>query len=381
MSAAVLRAPFPYFGGKSAAAAIVWGALGRVSNYVEPFFGSGAVLLSRPRETWATADGPGTETVNDRSRFLSNFWRALRADPDAVAEACDWPVNETDLHARHRWLVAQLPALAAAMDADPEHYDAKIAGWWCWGACGWIGSGWCDEERAALRQCGAGSALDPGSSASLWVQPPHLGNAGRGLHRKLPHLGDAGQGLHRQLPHLGNAGRGTDTLSQQLPYLGGGGNSGLGVHGSSLRPRIAEYLRSLAARLRGTRVACGDWSRVCGDSVTWRHGMTGVFLDPPYAEGNQQYAAGGTGTGLSAEVRAWAIEAGKRPDMRVILAGLDGEHDLPATWRKVPWKARGGYGSQGTTENINRHREVLWLSPHCLDATRQRSLFAAVGSR
>ena len=67
--------------------------------------------------------------------------------------------------------------------------------------------------------------------------------------------------------------------------------------------------------------------------------------------------------------------------MRVILAGLDGEHELPATWRTVPWKARGGYGSQGATENLNRHREVLWLSPHCLDATRQRSLFDAAVSR
>ena len=372
---AILRAPFPYFGGKREAAALVWSALGRVQNYVEPFFGSGAVLLARPRETWATADGPGTETVNDRSRFLANFWRALRADPDAVAAACDWPVNETDLHARHRWLVAQLPALAAAMDADPEHYDAKVAGWWCWGACGWIGSGWCDEERAALRQCGTGSAPDPDSPASLPVQLPHLGNAGQGLHRKLPHLGDAGRGLHRELPHLGDAGRGTDTLSQQLPHLSGNHDSGRGLHSLSLRPRIGEYLHSLAARLRGTRVACGDWSRVCGDSVTWRHGMTGVFLDPPYAEGNQQYAAGGTGTGLSAEVRAWAIDAGKRPDMRVILAGLDGEHDMPTTWRVVPWKARGGYGSQGATANENRHRETLWLSPACIDPTRQRGLF------
>ncbi len=361
MSAAILRAPFPYFGGKREAASIVWGAIGRVSNYVEPFFGSGAVLLSRPRETWATVDGPGTETVNDRSRFLANFWRALRAEPEAVALHCDWPVNETDLHARHRWLVAQLPALAAAMDADPEHYDAKIAGWWCWGACGWIGSGWCDEERAALRQCGAGSAPTTDSPASLPVQLPHLGNAGRGLHRKLPHLGDAGWG--------------TDALSQQLPRLGGNHDSGRGLHSLSLRPRIAEYLHSLAARLRGTRVACGDWSRVCGDSVTWRRGTTGVFLDPPYAEGNQQYAAGGTGTGLSATAAAWAIEAGKRPDMRVVLAGLDGEHQLPASWRTVPWKARGGYGSQGATENLNRHREVLWLSPACLDATRQPSLF------
>lgn len=365
MSAA-LRAPFPYFGGKREVAPLVWGALGRVRNYVEPFFGSGAVLLSRPRETWATPDSPGTETVNDRSRFLANFWRALRADPDAVAAAADWPVNETDLHARHRWLVDRLPALAAAMDADPDYFDAKVAGWWCWGACGWIGDGWCDEERAALRQCGAGPSPDPGSAgpASLPIQLPHLGDAGRGLRRKLPHLGDAGQG--------------TNALSRQLPHLGGNHDSGRGLHSLSLRPRIAEYLGTLAARLRGTRVACGDWSRVCGDSVTWRHGLTGVFLDPPYAEGNQQYAAGGTGTGLSAEVRAWAIEAGRRPDMRVVLAGLDGEHDMPATWRTVPWKARGGYGSTGATTNDNRHRERLWLSPSCLDATKQLGLFDAL---
>ena len=336
---AILRAPFPYFGGKREAASIVWGALGRVQNYVEPFFGSGAVLLSRPRETWATLDSPGTETVNDRSRFLANFWRALRADPDAVAEHCDWPVNETDLHARHRWLVAQLPALALAMDADPDHYDAKIAGWWCWGACAWIGSGWCDEERAMLRQCGAGPA--PEAPVSLPVKLPHLGK---------------GQGLHRKFPHLG-----------------GNHDSGRGLHSLSLRPRIGEYLRSLAARLRGTRVACGDWSRVCGDSVTWRHGLTGVFLDPPYAEGAQQYAAGGTGTGLSAAVREWAIANGDRRDLRIVLAGYEGEHAMPASWRCVEWTAMGGYGN--ASGNANRHRERLWLSPHCLDASRQPSLF------
>jgi DNA adenine methylase len=40
-----LRAPFPWFGGKSRAAHLVWAAFGDVPNYVEPFFGSGAVLL------------------------------------------------------------------------------------------------------------------------------------------------------------------------------------------------------------------------------------------------------------------------------------------------------------------------------------------------
>lgn len=346
-----LRAPFPYFGGKLRAAPLIWSALGRVQNYVEPFFGSGAVLLARPRECWATPDGPGTETVNDASRFLANFWRALAADPEAVTRWASWPVNECDLHARHRWLVDALPALASAMDSDPHHYDAKIAGWWVWGLCSWIGTGWCDETR----------------SGRLPTQLPHLGDAGQGLHRKLPYLGGGdggvGRGINRKLP-------------QQLPHLGGNHDSGRGIHTPARRDNLFAYLSSLSDRLRGVRVACGDWSRVCGDSVTWRHGVTGVLLDPPYAEGAQQYAAGGTGTNLSADVREWAIKAGDRRDMRVVLCGLEGEHEMPPSWRCVPWKARGGYGSQREDgDNQNRHRERLWLSPHCIDANRQPSLF------
>lgn len=46
-----LAAPFPYFGGKARIADRVWQALGKVDHYLEPFFGSGAVLLRRP--DWA----------------------------------------------------------------------------------------------------------------------------------------------------------------------------------------------------------------------------------------------------------------------------------------------------------------------------------------
>jgi len=55
----MLDTPFPYFGGKSKIADIVWKRLGDVPNYVEPFFGNGAVLLRRPHK-------PGIETVNDK---------------------------------------------------------------------------------------------------------------------------------------------------------------------------------------------------------------------------------------------------------------------------------------------------------------------------
>jgi hypothetical protein len=47
------------------------------------------------------------ETVNDKDCYLANFWRALQADPEAVAHWADAPVNEADLHARHQWLVNQ----------------------------------------------------------------------------------------------------------------------------------------------------------------------------------------------------------------------------------------------------------------------------------
>lgn len=293
MSAA-LRAPFPWFGGKSRAAYLVWEALGDVPNYVEPFFGSGAVLLARPH-------APRIETVNDLDGMVSNFWRAVRSAPAEVAHHADWPVIEQDLHARHQWLVDRRESLTERLSADPEFFDAKAAGWWCWGACGWIGSGWCSE-------------------------------------------------ISKKLPHLGNAGR--------------------GVHSASA---AAEWFDALSARLRRVRIASGDWSRVVTDSVTWRHGTTGVFLDPPYAEGNQQYAAGGTGTSVSAEVREWALAHGNDDRFRIVLAGLEGEHGMPSSWRCVEWKARSGYAvTEEATDS--RKRERLWLSPHCVGA-KQLGLF------
>jgi hypothetical protein len=113
---------------------------------------------------------------------------------------------------------------------------------------------------------------------------------------------------------------------------------------------------------------------VVTDSVTWRHGTTGVFLDPPYSEGNQQYAAGGTGTSVSADVREWALAHGGDDRFRIVLAGLEGEHEMPSSWRCVEWKARGGYGSTGAEANDNRKRERLWLSPYC-EGAKQLGLF------
>jgi len=45
-----LKAPFPYFGGKSSVTDVVWRHFGNPKMYVEPFCGSAAMLLARPGE-------------------------------------------------------------------------------------------------------------------------------------------------------------------------------------------------------------------------------------------------------------------------------------------------------------------------------------------
>ncbi len=339
-----VMAPFPYFGGKSTVADVVWSRLGDVDNYVEPFFGSGAVLLARPHaEPWTRI-----ETVNDIDAHLANFWRAVQREPEAVASGMNWPVNEVDLEARHKWLCA-MPGkvdFAARMRDDPDLYDVKRAAWWCWGLCQWIGRGWCEGEwwgSGDERNTGAGINLaDPENGGKR----PHLG-PGRGVHKQRPHLGNAGMGVHKQLPHLGDAGRGE--------------NERRGVV-------LAEWMCALRDRLRNVRVACGDWLRVCGsDTTTTKHGVTGVFLDPPYADtaGRAENIYTHDDLGVAHDVREWAIERGKDQMMRICLCGYECEHAMPDDWECVAWSASGGYASQNSRGNENRHKERLWFSPAC----------------
>jgi DNA adenine methylase len=131
-----LRAPFPYFGGKHKVAPIIWQGLGQITNYVEPFCGSMAVLLDNPHPA-------KIETVNDSDCFIPNFYRAITQEPEKVAEYADYPVHEADLHARHRWLVSQATdEFRLKMNTDPDYYDVKIAGWWVWGIGASIPGNW-----------------------------------------------------------------------------------------------------------------------------------------------------------------------------------------------------------------------------------------------
>jgi site-specific DNA-adenine methylase len=334
-----LAAPFPWFGGKALACETVWSAFGTVDNYVEPFAGSAAMLLGAP-------EGKRVQTINDADGFVANFWRAVAMDAEAVAHHADWPTNEVDLFARHSWLVRQRDGLLDRLHADPAYYDAQIAGWWCWGACNWIGSGWC---------AGNGPWVHDGERIVDHRKLPHLGNAGRGINRQLPHLSNAGQGINRKLPHLGDAGQ-----------------------DSGRREYIFEWFGKLQQRLRDVRVACGDWSRVVKDSVTTSHGLTGVFLDPPYTKGAMDYSAGGVGGELARDVQAWCAANGNNKLLRIVLCGHAGEHDalLQHGWHIREWTARKGYAL--TDEAVaNSASETVWCSPHCVPVSiSQNDLFA-----
>jgi hypothetical protein len=308
----------------------VWARFGDPQNYVEPFFGSGAVLLNRPTDA-------KIETVNDKDAMLANFWRALQADSQAVAEWADWPVNEADLHARHLWLVTEGKAITERLRTEPEFYDAKVAGWWVWGLCQWIGSGWCLGKSSYGRPFADG----------------------RLAHERLPHLGSAGRGVHRP--------------SQKLPHLG---SAGMGVH-SEARGDIYDYFAALAERLRRVRVCCGDWSRVCGPTPTDGLGLCGVFLDPPYPTEADRDATLYSEEDLSVahDAAEWAVEAGERKGMRIAFCGYEGSHEFPPSWECLAWKASGGYGGQKEAENVNAARERIWFSPHCLKPRQKLPLF------
>lgn len=325
-----LKAPFPYFGGKSKVASEVWKRFGDIQNYVEPFCGSAAMLLGRPQPF------KSTETVNDADGMVSNFWRSLKYDSESLAEHANWPVNECDLHARHLWLVNQKESLTERLMADPDFFDAKAAGWWVWGCCSWIGSGWCSGEGPWVNVDGV-----------LTKMEREGGNSGQGINRKIPHLGDSGQGINRQIPHLGSSGQGINAGLEKMRY----------------------WFDPLAERLRDVRVACGDWQRVCGYSPTVKiPGVTGVFFDPPYSEGSIDYNEGDRS--VSEQVREWCVANYDHPRMRIALCGYDTEHEEleGLGWEVFDWKTGGGYGNQGMgSGRDNSKRERIWFSPNCLD--------------
>lgn len=309
-----LRAPYAYIGSKRYIAPLVWQKLGKVDIYIEPFFGSGAIMLSNPYEPL-----PKYEVVNDLNCYIANFWRATKIAPHEVAYYADWPVNENDLHARHKWLWSQYEDVRSKMESDPEYCDTKVAGLWVWGLSAWIMSGWCTG----------------------W------------LHRQRPKIA-GGQGIHR----------GIMDAEQRTAWL-------------------LDYMQNLSNRLRNVQVLCGDWERVFPDYLLRHDKPVGIFLDPPYlhttddgkTRDDRCYGLEDDAE-VAIRVRDWCIKNGENPNLRIILCGYEGEHELPG-WEKIAWKAPGGQANTAKRHSQakeNASRERLWCSVGCAVASRRKQL-------
>ena len=342
------KAPFPWFGGKSKAAPLVWSLLGDVEHYVEPFAGSLAVLLNRPH----TPNTGCAETVNDLDGLIVNAWRAIQWHPEETAAHASWPVSELDKMAREIALVRwREDGLAAKLGGTAEWCDPKMAGWWLWGVC---------------------VSIMPFGGAGPWTAD----NTGRlrKIDRKVE--GKSEQGVSGSICNIANdRGHLTPAAWEQ------GVAAENGEYHPHTMPEVIRWFQWLSARLRHVRILYGDWSRLVTDgasktlAVRAGAGPVGLFLDPPYADTadrkNGVYAT--DDLTVAHDVRQWCIRNGADSERRIVFACYESEHGTALAehgWTEHEWHTTGFTGSGGQFSG-QQHRERLWASPHCLNPNTQ----------
>jgi DNA adenine methylase len=293
-----LKSPYPFFGGKRKVASIIWRGLGEISNYIEPFAGSLAVLLEKKEPC-------KIETVNDSDCFITNFWRAVSAEPEKVAEYADYPVHEADLHARHRWLVSRATDdFKTQMNTDPNYYNCKIAGWWVWGMGASIPGNW-------MRQ--------------------------RGLNA-IPMLSSAGGGIHGMTNNI------LDWFKR--------------IQERTRRTRVCcgdwSKIVTPACTYKNKGIQEPD--------------ITGVFLDPPYDLNKRVKKVYQQDNNIFSDVYKWVIDNGGNPRMKIVLCGYEGDYEFPDNWQTYKWNTNGGMANQAAADSRgkdNKFSERIWFSPHC----------------
>lgn len=116
-----LKAPFPWFGGKSIVTDTVVPKLAGSQLYVEPFAGSLAVYLGMPKATH--------EVVNDYDCLVVNAWRAISHHPNELA---DFLQNRPLMEVDNKWAIEQArkPTIREIVSSSPSGCDVKFAGIW-----------------------------------------------------------------------------------------------------------------------------------------------------------------------------------------------------------------------------------------------------------
>ena len=377
------------FGGKSRLAPAIWERLGNPVVYVEPFAGSLACLLARP-------DGAGQrEIVCDLDGGISNFWRAVTAEPDLVAAWADYPTFHADLTARHKWLRAWFAEHSAELSADPHFYCAKVAGWWVWGISLWIGGGWCNaisstktpDKRPMVMHTGGGAGI---SAQRVWDVRPAVtsanGVSAQAQRAKMPKVlanpggnGVSAQGSRAQggqIPFVHNGGGGQGVSAQrlsvpdQIPRVPGAA-FGNGVSAQrQTRPDLVEWFRAIQERLKGVIVLNRSWESALTPTLlmhtpTAPKPPVGILLDPPYLTVDRQSElygsdADGSSSDVATAAYAWAIANGDR--FRIAYCCHEGDFPVPEGWTFIT----ASFGGVKDVERRASRQDMVMFSPLCV---------------
>lgn len=303
-----MKSLFPYFGAKSKIVEDIWDHLGDTDTYLEPFCGSAAVLFGRP------GSHKSVETINDLDGFITNCWRSIKYYPEKVAQYADYPVSELDVEARHHYLCHNYASLIDKMRIDVEYCDPKLAGYWIYGACIWIGGGWCCDKLIKKYENGNEPEVVKKINSDFEI-------INRENYGKLPRDSRVGIGIHR-------------------------------------KQDIYELILAYSERLRYVRVCCGDWKRLFTESVL-KKGKVGIFLDPPYSNKIKwDNYRNNKKQDVWTEVTDWCVNNQHRDNCTIILCGHDGTWDPDREiWKKYNWTRSKGYAKN----NNNRFLECYWV--------------------
>ena len=372
----------PYNGSKRRWAPRIWQAFGDTLEtsppiYLEPFAGSLAVLLANPH-------GPARrEVVCDRSPGISNFWRSIQRDPDAVAYWADYPTVHHDLTARDAWLARWNAENAARCVEDADWYDPQAAGWWAWAKSNLI-SGEPGEYEHNKRV----PFLTGHNHGGQGVQPQRTDipcvndRGGKGVQAQraaIPFVAGkdmSGKGVTVQrdgIPHVPDTGFHTGKGTQKALHNG----SPLPLDGTRLQP----WMRALCERLKGVIVLNRGWQSCLTKpmlmSSYMAHHACAILLDPPYkTEGRSRIYASdhdGTSDQCAEESYEWAVEHGKQGRYRIAYCAHENDFPVPPGWTAEVMSFGSGMRSEARRNAI---RDQVMFSPGCFAPVEQADIFA-----
>ena len=318
--------------------------------YVEPFAGSLACLLARP------TGGGAREIVCDLDGGIANFWRAVEADPDAVAYWADHPSIHQDLTARHKWLKAWFAENSHLMSEDPFFYDAQVAGWWVWGISLWIGGGWCNanyrgKEETSDRIPHVNSHVGGNVVTAQYTKATHdkraKGQDSTGGANEI-HVTDqiprskwpgGGQGVSAQRPKT-PGGKVEHNTPDQIPHVDKAvGGKGVNAQRTT-RPDLVQWFRAIQERLKGVIVLNRSWESALTPTLLMHTPSSpkppvGILMDPPYITDDRQaelYGSDADGSSSSTAHAAylWAVEHGDV--FRIAYCCHEGDFPVPDGW-------------------------------------------------